>query len=112
MLSSIRKGAFSDTPPGQYLLSIKEQFQPDTVLDMYCYISLFLELSLTAKGRLMMNEAGIPPKPLTEEQKQDIRSKVQELKQLKRNIGPTGVIALKPIIGQTNVDEWLVNEVN
>jgi hypothetical protein len=45
----INKGQFRQTRAGQFLASLKERFSPEVIFDMYCFISLYLELSIKAK---------------------------------------------------------------
>lgn len=92
MLAQIRKGKFNDTPSGQYLMRIRHQFKPDVVFDMYCYIALYLELSLANKRAILCNEVGIPV-PITP----DSDSKRKEFKILRKRIGPSGLSVLSPI---------------
>ncbi len=49
----------------------------------------------------MAHEAGldVPPDP-------EVRAKLQELAYLKASIGPTGLLALKPLRVTTDRDDW------
>src|SRR5512135_3442282 len=58
MLESIHSGRFADSPAGQYLATLKERFHGPIVADLLCYIRLYTELALRAKGILMMRENG------------------------------------------------------
>lgn len=104
LLAAMKRGEFSGTNAGQYLLTVKEQFKPEVFFDMYCYVKIFLELSLCAKRNLMLSEAGI------EVPKDDlIVDNIKEFKNLEKNIGKTGKIALAPIIKVKDVDNWMIN---
>lgn len=92
MLAQIRKGTFNESPSGQYLMRIRHQFKPDVVFDMYCYIALYLELSLANKRTILCKEAGVPV-PATP----DWDSKWKEFKILRKRIGPSGLSVLSPI---------------
>lgn len=60
LLMMIRKGQFARTHAGEYLTSIKYRFSQMAVVDLLAYIALYLELSIKAKSRLMLHEAGLP----------------------------------------------------
>jgi len=103
LLSMIRKGKFIDTRSGEYLMTIKNRFSGLVVVDLFAYISLYLELSIRAKSKLMLHEAGLDV-PRDEE----ISLKLDELKSLEKNIGITGLLAISPIlrISRKNLWKW------
>lgn len=101
LLQMIRKGKFSDTRAGEYLASLKTRFAAETIFDMYCYIQLYLELSIKAKRNLMLKESGFPP--ITET---DIQEKLLELAALRKAIGKTGEMTLLPLISMNYRDLW------
>jgi len=103
VLESILSGRVSDSAVGAYLGSLKERFSPEVVVDMFCYLRLHLELSLRAKGLLMMREAGFAV-PLDEAD----RAKLEELDFLERSIGPTGKLALAPFLRTSSRDLWQI----
>ncbi len=100
-LNMIVAGNISDSPIGAYLRSIKDRFTPEVVVDIFCYLRLYLELSVKAKGVLLMRETGfdMPPDP-------EIRAKFRELSYLEKSIGKTGKIALSPFIRSSSTDLW------
>ncbi len=102
LLSAMQKGMFSQTKAGQYLMTVKEKFAPDRFMDMYCYVRLYLELSIAAKRNMMLSEAGfpVPDDP-------DTMSKIKEFNILKKNIGKTAWIVLAPIVKQDKID-WKI----
>jgi RsiW-degrading membrane proteinase PrsW (M82 family) len=101
LLKAIRSGDFASTRPGRYLQSLREHFKPVIVADMLCYLRLTAELSLRAKGVLMLRESGLPV------QKDDeSASKLEELNYVKSSIGRTGQLALAPILGHNSQDLW------
>ncbi|HKL92212.1 MAG TPA: hypothetical protein VJ871_02930 [Bacteroidales bacterium] len=61
LLQMIHKGRFSDTRAGAYLASLKTRFAPEPIVDMYCYIQLYLELSIKAKRNVLLKESVISP---------------------------------------------------
>lgn len=104
LLQMIHKGKFSDTRAGEYLASLKTRFAAETIFDMYCYIQLYLELSIKAKRNLMLKESGFPP--ITET---DIQQKLLELAALRKEIGKTGELTLSPLISMNYRDLWKFN---
>jgi hypothetical protein len=68
---------------------------------MLCYLRLYLELSVGAKGILMMREAGFHIAPDLE-----IPEKFRELKYLERSIGKTGKLAVLPFLRTGSRDLW------
>jgi hypothetical protein len=104
MLTMIKKGSFKSTRPGEYLASLKSRFSGETILDMYCFISLYLELSIIAKRNVMLKETGFSP--IIEN---GIMDKLKELNHLKRNIGKVGELTLSPLIKLKYRDLWKLN---
>lgn len=105
MLRMIRKGQLKATRAGNYLASLKEHFEADTLVDMYCYFSLYLELSIKAKRNLLLKESGFPIMI-----EPDIKDKLTELKALKRNIGKAGEMALLPLVRMRHRELWELNQ--
>lgn len=101
LLEAIQSGGFSDTRPGRYLLVFKDHFDGPILADMLCYLRLCTELSLRAKGILMLRENGLPVRKDPE-----ISEKLAELHYLRRSIGPTGEMALSPLLQLKNQDLW------
>lgn len=101
LLKTINKGQFSTTKSGQYLASLKSKFSNEILVDMYCYIELYMELSVKAKRNLMLKENGFPP--IIEP---DISDKLKELMQLRKQIGKLGELTLSPLIRMNYRDLW------
>jgi RsiW-degrading membrane proteinase PrsW (M82 family) len=101
MLAMIANGEFKKTPQGAYLMSLNDAFPPEVRGDMLTLLHLTTELSARAKGDLILREAGleVPPHP-------DLESHFKELKYLEKSIGPTGMLALRPLLKQTPRDLW------
>jgi RsiW-degrading membrane proteinase PrsW (M82 family) len=101
LLTMIMTGNIAATRVGTYLGSLQERMRGEIVVDMLCYMRIFLELSIQAKGILIMREAGfeIPPDP-------DVKSKFEELRFLERSIGKTGKLALGPLLHVNDRDLW------
>jgi RsiW-degrading membrane proteinase PrsW (M82 family) len=101
LLGMIASGEFKQTPQGAYLMSLSDAFPPEVRGDMLTLLHLTLEISARAKGNLMLCEAGleVPPDPALE-------SHFKELRYLERSIGPTGMLAIRPLLAQTPRDLW------
>lgn len=106
ILNMIRKGALSSTKAGIYLKTLKNQFNPETIVDMYCYIGLYLELSIKVKRNLMLKENDFPI--IIEE---DLPYKLNELAQLRKQIGKIGELALAPLIRMNYRNLWKLNQI-
>lgn len=104
LLSSIKKGELSKTNAGKYLVSIKDAFSPEVFFDLCCYISEYLELSITAKSNLLLRQAGFPV-----QRTEKTKARINELLALRKRIGKAGVEAVKPIVNIEDVDYWAVN---
>jgi RsiW-degrading membrane proteinase PrsW (M82 family) len=100
-IAMIASGEFKQTPQGAYLMSLNEAFPPEVRGDMLTLLHLTLELSARAKGDLMLREAGleVPADP-------GMESHLKELKYLEKSIGPTGMLAVRPLLAQTPRDLW------
>lgn len=101
LLEMINSGQASRSRIGAYLESLKEHFPGEVVADMLCMIRLHLELSIRAKGILLMTQAGFPVHPEPE-----VAERFKELKYLERSIGKTGVRAISPIFNMSDRDLW------
>jgi RsiW-degrading membrane proteinase PrsW (M82 family) len=101
LLDSINSGEFSTTKMGNYLQSLKDIFSSDIIADLFCYIRLHLELSIRAKGLLLMKEAGFNPA-----KDRTIQETFTELDYLEKKIGPAGKLAIAPILHTSTRDLW------
>jgi RsiW-degrading membrane proteinase PrsW (M82 family) len=104
LMRVMRSGRVSATPVGTYLTTLRSRFAPEVIVDMLCLLRLRAELSLRAKGVLMMREAGFeaPPDPT-------LKAKFDELRYLERSIGTTGLRALDPFLDTSMRDLWQLN---
>ena len=105
LLANIKRGTLGQTNAGKYLLTLKDQFDPETFFDICCFVSEFLELSIAAKSNLLLKEAGLPKREIPES-----KARIAELRALKERIGKVGELALRPVIPLRDVDRWIVNE--
>ena len=101
LLELINSGDFSISKVGMYLNSLKEKFEGPIVVDLLCYLRLHTELSIRAKGLLMMREQGFMDKT-----GEETRAKLEELKFLESSIGTTGLLAMKPFMRMSQKDLW------
>lgn len=101
LLELINSGELSISNVGQYLHSLKEKFEGPVVVDLLCYLRLHTELSIRAKGLLMMRESGFANKT-----GEETRAKLEELKFLESSIGTTGLLAIKPFLRMSQKDLW------
>lgn len=101
MLSMIGSKEFQQTRIGAYLMNLQEAFPPTVRGDMLSLLQLTIELSARAKSDLMLREVGLeaPPDP-------ELESLLAELKYLEKSIGPTGMLAVRPLLSQTPRDLW------
>ncbi len=102
LLKSINTGTFLDSPSGRYLRSLSDRFKGEDLADMLCLLQLHGELALRAKGVLLLHESGMEVPKLD----QETREKLVELEQLKRSIGRTGMLMLRPFMMATGKDIW------
>ena len=93
LLEIINSGQFARSPMGLYLLSLKTRFSGPIVADLLCYLRLFTELSLRAKGILLMRENGFEAKV-----DEVTQAGFAELSHLESTISVTGLMALHPLL--------------
>jgi len=103
LLEYIIQGQISKTNIGKYLKSLKDRFPGEIMGDMLCYLRIYLELAIRAKGILMMQGAGfkIPADP-------EVRERFTELEFLEKSIGKTGRLALLPLLHTSHRDLWQI----
>jgi len=101
LLELIDSERLPDSRVGSYLQSLRTSFRGEVVADMLCYLRLHTELTLRAKGELMMREAGFKS-----EIEPDVREKLQEMKYLEKTIGPTGRLAMLPFLHGSDKTLW------
>jgi hypothetical protein len=101
LLELINSGELSNSKVGLYLQSLREKFEGPVVADLLCYLRLHTELSIRAKGLLMMRESGFVNKA-----GEETRAKLEELNYLEESIGTTGKLAIKPFLRMRQKDLW------
>jgi RsiW-degrading membrane proteinase PrsW (M82 family) len=101
MLALIHSGRLSDSPVGRYLHTLRRKFKGAVVADVLCYLRLYTELALRAKGMLMLRangfEAGIDA---------ESKAKFEEMRYLESSIGRTGLRALRPLLHMSHKELW------
>ena len=101
MLELITSGRLSDSPLGQYLTTLKRKFAGPVVADVLCYLRLYTELALRAKGVLMMRENGFETSIDDE-----TRAKFDEMRYLEGSVGKTALLAIRPMLHMSHKDLW------
>jgi len=101
MLELINSGTFAGSPVGRYLHALRDKFEGPVVADLLCYLRLHTELSLRAKGILMLRENGFEA-PVDDA----VRDTFAELRYLEKSIGRTGVRAIQPMLAMSHKDLW------
>ncbi|MDH3901970.1 MAG: PrsW family intramembrane metalloprotease [Xanthomonadales bacterium] len=101
LMEQINSGEFTESRIGRFLQDLKQKFPGTVVVDMLCYLRLYTELALRAKGVLMMRENGLDT-PVGERTK----AKFEEMRYLEKSIGKTGLLAMSPFLQMTRKDLW------
>ena len=101
VLEMITSGRILESKIGRYLESLQKRFPGEVVADMLCLLRIHLELTIRAKGVLMMREAGFGATVDPE-----IREKFSELRYLEKSIGKTGKLAISPFLHRSSLDLW------
>lgn len=103
MLESILDGAVAETPVGRYLDTLRSRFEPMVVADLFCLLTIHLELSLRAKGMLIARAAGVDV-PVDD----SVRENLLEMAYLEKAVGPTGCLAILPLRQRSRRDLWQI----
>lgn len=102
LLELIHTGAIADSPAGEYLTSLRSRFPGPTVADMLCLLEIRLELAMRVKGLLIAREVGLEPPPDPQ-----VLGNLRELRHLERSIGPTGRLAMRPLLPEGR-ERWQI----
>ena len=103
MLEKILEGQVASTPVGAYLEELRSRFPPLVVADLFCLLTIHLELSLRAKGMLIARAIGLEL-PVDDQ----VRANLDELKYLEHAVGPTGLLAILPLRRTSRRDLWQI----
>jgi protease PrsW len=101
LLDLVLSEHFQATRLGTYLRELRSRFEGPVVADMFCLLRLELELSVQAKARIMARNAGLEM-PVDD----DLHEALAEREFLRRSIGATGLLALKPLQVTSDRDDW------
>jgi RsiW-degrading membrane proteinase PrsW (M82 family) len=101
LLALVMSEHFPSTQLGGFLRRFRSRFDGPVVADMFCLLRLELELSVQAKAMLVARAAGLRV-PVDD----DLRACLGELEYLRASIGPTGLLALKPLQVTSLRDDW------
>lgn len=101
LLEMILTGRFTQSKFGQYLMSLRSHFPATVVVDLLCYLRIYLELAMRAKGILLLRQNGIEARPDA-----TLKEKFAELKFLEKSIGKTGKLALAPFMRLEDRELW------
>jgi len=104
LLELINSSGFHNSKIGLYLNDLRTKFEGTVVVDMLCYLRIYTELAVRAKGVLLMRENGLEV-PVGER----TREKFKELHFLEKSIGKTGLLAMKPFLQMERKDLWQMN---
>ncbi len=104
LLDMVLSGNLPDTNLGNYFRSLQEHFPGEIIADMLCLLRIHLELSIRAKGILLMKEQGFSAAP-----SEEVRANFTEMQYLQKNIGRTGYLALAPLLHRSNHDLWQIH---
>lgn len=104
LLEQISSGDFPNSKIGMFLSDLRDKFEGPVVVDMLCYLRIYTELAVRAKGVLMMRENGLDV-PVDEQ----TIEKFDELHYLERSIGKTGLLAMQPFLQIERKDLWQLN---
>ena len=105
LITMIANPEFQQTRTGLYLTSLSNAFPPEVRGDMLSMLQLTTELSMRSKSDLLLREAGfeLPPDA-------GLAGLLKELQFLEKSIGPTGMLALRPLLAQTPRDLWEIHQ--
>jgi RsiW-degrading membrane proteinase PrsW (M82 family) len=107
LIEMINSHAFSESKIGRFLNDLTSKFEGPVVADMLCYLRIYTELAIRAKGVLMMREHGLET-PVGER----TRANFEELRYLEKSIGKTGCLAMKPFLQMERKDLWQLNVIS
>lgn len=101
LLRLVTSEDFAYTRFGKYLNELRNRFPAHVVVNMFCLLRIELELAVQAKALLLVRDAGadIPVHP-------DAFAAMDEVQYLRKSIGRTGLLALRPLHVTTDRDAW------
>lgn len=107
LIEMISSHEFAESKVGRFLTDLRNKFEGPVVADMLCYLRIYTELAIRAKGVLMMRQNGIEV-PVGER----TQEKFEELRYLEKSIGKTGCLAMRPFLQMERKDLWQLNVIS
>ncbi len=101
LLRIINRGELLSSPLGRHFTLLRAHFEGEALADMLCVLRVHAELSMRAKGLLVMQEMG-----LEVDLDGETRSRLQELEMLENSLGQTGMLAIRRLLAATGKDLW------
>jgi hypothetical protein len=101
LMRMLDSGNFDRTPAGIFLSGLRDKLDGTLLADMLCYLRVYTELALRAKGLLLARENG-----LDVEMDGETREKFEELRYLEQSIGVAGRVTMRPFLQMTTKDLW------
>jgi RsiW-degrading membrane proteinase PrsW (M82 family) len=104
LIAQLNSRDFSETHVGQYLNNLSQHFEGLVIVDILCYLRLYTELSMRAKGAMMMRQHGLemPNDPA-------VAANFEEMRSLEINMGKTALLAIAPFLQINRRDLWHLN---
>lgn len=109
LYASIREGRLRETNAGKYLISMQSKFTPEEFFDILSFVRVYLELSIAAKSRMIMKEAGLDIVPDEATHKANL-DKIAEMRALYHSIGATGIMTVNPVLHMSAEDYKTIKE--
>lgn len=103
ILEMISSGKVLNSRIGDHLYSLKNRIPGEILADILCYMRIFVELSINAKGMLLMKESGF--KLNTDNA---VRDKFKEFEYLEKSIGKTGILVVRRFLHTTSRELWQI----
>ena len=104
LLEMVSGGQIGGSRIGTYLCSMRERYPAAIVADMFCLLRLRIELSIRAKGILIMRQAGFEPP-----RDPELGEKFGEIRHLEKSVGTAGLLAMQPLLRWRDKDLWEIN---
>ncbi|MGH8182466.1 MAG: PrsW family glutamic-type intramembrane protease [Rhodanobacteraceae bacterium] len=101
LMRMLDSGNFGLTAAGKFLGNLRDKLDGTLVADMLCYLRVYTELALRAKGLLLARENG-----LDVQMDRETHEKFEELRYLERSIGVAGRVTMRPFLQMTTKDLW------
>jgi RsiW-degrading membrane proteinase PrsW (M82 family) len=101
LLDQIKHGDFSHTEAGRFLVDLESVFDGPVIDHMVTYIRIHTELVIDAEGVLLAREDDIEV-----EVGPEVHQRLHELHHLEKEIGKTGLLALRPHLHFSRKEFW------